>query len=69
MKSPAMAQALAPLHRLEAAARTTNEAARADYELALEAFKLKKDEAQKKARTVLKKGRRHQRDNRHPAAD
>jgi len=56
MKSPAMAQALAPLHRLEAKARAANEAARAEYELALEGFKLQKDEAQKKARTVLKGG-------------
>jgi putative DNA primase/helicase len=56
MKSPAMNQAFAPLHRLEANARKANEEAAAEYLLALEAHKLRKDEAARKARSALKDG-------------
>ena len=56
MKSPAMSQTLAQLHRLEAKARETNQVSRAAYDIALETFKLQKDEAGKKARGVLKSG-------------
>jgi Protein of unknown function (DUF3987) len=56
MKSPAMNQAFAPLHRLEAKARKDNDRAAADYAIELEAHKLRKDEAQGKARAALKGG-------------
>ena len=51
MKSPAMQQALAPLHRLEAEARKENEAAAHSYAVELEAYKLRKEDSAKKART------------------
>jgi hypothetical protein len=54
MKSPAMSQAFAPLHRLEANARKGNMAAAAEYAVELEAHKLKKEEAARRVRAVLK---------------
>ena len=56
MKSPAMQQALAPLHRLEAEARKENETAAHSYAVELEAYKLRKENSTKKARTVLNGG-------------
>jgi hypothetical protein len=56
MKSPAMSQAFAPLHRLEANARNANITAAAEYAIELEAHKLKKEEAARKVRAVLKNG-------------
>ena len=56
MKSPAMSEALRPLHRLEAEARKENEAAASAFSINFEAFKLKKDEAAKRARNAIKKG-------------
>lgn len=56
MKSPAMAEALKPLHRLEAEARKANEAAARDYAIASDAHKLAKEEAAKKARAIIKAG-------------
>jgi hypothetical protein len=51
-----MAEALKPLHRLEADARKENETAAKAYAIDAEAFKLRKDEAAKKARHAIKKG-------------
>jgi hypothetical protein len=56
MKSPAMDEALKPLHRLEAEARKANEAAAKDYEIEIETFKLRKEDGQKKGRAALKEG-------------
>ena len=56
MKSPAMQQALAPLHRLETEARKDNEATAHSYAVELEAYKLRKEVLAKKARTALKGG-------------
>ena len=56
MKSPAMSQAFAPLFRLEADARKANDADAADYLLELEAHKLRKEDASRKARAALKGG-------------
>jgi len=56
MKSPAMDEALKPLHRLEAEARKANEAAAKDYEIEVETFKLRKEDGQKKGRAALKEG-------------
>lgn len=56
MKSPAMAEAMKPLHRLEAEARKVNEAAANDYAIEVEAFKLRKEDAQKKGRAAIKGG-------------
>jgi hypothetical protein len=56
MKSPAMQQALAPLHHLEAEARNENEAAAHSYAVELEAYKLRKEDSAKKARNALKGG-------------
>jgi putative DNA primase/helicase len=56
MKSPALQQALAPLHRLEAEARKENEAAAQKYSIELETYKLRKEDAAKKARSSLKAG-------------
>jgi hypothetical protein len=56
MKSPAMAEAMKPLHRLEADARKSNEVAAKDYAVASEAFKLQKDEAARKVKDALRKG-------------
>ncbi|MBV8773127.1 MAG: DUF3987 domain-containing protein [Deltaproteobacteria bacterium] len=57
MKSPALQQALAPLHRLDAEARKENEAAAQRYAVEIEAYKLRKEDSAKKARTELKGGR------------
>jgi hypothetical protein len=56
MKSPAMDEALKPLHRLEAEARKANEAAAKDYTIEVETFKLRKEDGQKKGRAALKGG-------------
>src|SRR5205807_6869338 len=56
MKSPAMDEALKPLHRLEAEARKANEAAAKAYEIEVETFKLRKEDGQKKGRAALKGG-------------
>jgi hypothetical protein len=56
MKSPAMDEALKPLHRLEAEARKANEAAAKAFEIEVEAFKLRKEDGQKKGRAALKGG-------------
>lgn len=56
MKSPAMDEALKPLHRLEAEARKANEAAAKAFEIEVEAFKLRKEDGQKNGRAALKGG-------------
>jgi Protein of unknown function (DUF3987) len=56
MKSPAMDEALKPLHRLEAEARKANEVAAKNYEIEIETFKLRKEDGQKKVRAALKGG-------------
>jgi len=53
MKSPAMEQALKPLHRLEIDARAKNEKARQEYETQFQAFKLKKEAKAALARKTL----------------
>lgn len=55
MKSPAVAEALHPLRRLEARAREEYEALHADYETQSELAKLRKEAARDKARAALKK--------------
>jgi len=56
MKSPALAEAMKPLNRLDAQARETNDTAAKAYELEVEMFKLAKEGATKEARAALKKG-------------
>jgi putative DNA primase/helicase len=56
MKSPALQQALTPLHRLETEARKENEAAAQKYSVELETYKLRKEDAARKARISLKGG-------------
>jgi Protein of unknown function (DUF3987) len=56
MKSPAMDEALKPLHRLEASARRANEAAEKEYELQADFNKLRREDAAKKARKGLASG-------------
>ncbi len=56
MKSPAMAEALKPLHRLEAEARKINEESAKAYAIEVEAFKLRKEDSQKKGRAAMKSG-------------
>ncbi|MBI1867080.1 MAG: DUF3987 domain-containing protein [Methylocystis sp.] len=56
MKSPAMTEALKPLHRLEADARKENDDALKAHVLALEFHKLRKDAAKDAARKTLKSG-------------
>jgi putative DNA primase/helicase len=56
MKSPAMAEAMKPLHRLESEARKENEQAQKAFAVSIEAFKLQKDDAARKAKDALKKG-------------
>lgn len=56
MKSPAMADAMKPLQRLESEARKDNEQAAKTFAVSVEAFKLQKDEAARKAKDALKKG-------------
>src|SRR5215469_3259431 len=53
MKSPAMEQALKPLHRLEIEAREKNEKARQEYATQFQAFKLKKEAKAALARKTL----------------
>jgi len=53
MKSPAMEEALKPLKRLDAEARKTNEAALKDFAAEQDAFELRKQDAQKKAKSAL----------------
>ena len=57
MKSPAMGEALKPLHRLEAAARKAHTDALKAYESDLELHKLRKEEAKRTARDALRAGR------------
>jgi hypothetical protein len=56
MKSPAMDEALKPLHCLEAEARKANEAAAWLTRIEVETFKLLKEDGQKKGRAALKGG-------------
>jgi hypothetical protein len=56
LKSPAMLEALKPLHRLEAEARKVNAAAAREHGLQVEFNKLRREEAAKKARQGLAKG-------------
>jgi Protein of unknown function (DUF3987) len=56
MKSPAIAEALKPLHRLEKQARVNNEAALRDFAHAREVHELKKQAAQAKVKAAVKKG-------------
>ncbi len=56
MKSPAMAEAMKPLNRLEAEARESNSDAMAKYERAMEAFEIRKEGAKKGARARAKDG-------------
>ncbi|MBM3563451.1 MAG: DUF3987 domain-containing protein [Alphaproteobacteria bacterium] len=56
MKSPAMAEALKPLNRLEADARKENDAARKAFERETALHKIAKDEAAKRARAKIAKG-------------
>jgi len=55
MKSPAVAEALHPLRRLEAKAREEYEALHANYETQAELAKLRREAAKDKARATLKK--------------
>src|SRR5262249_3995605 len=54
MKSPAMEQALKPLHRLEIDAQDKNEKARLEYAKQFQIFKLKKDAKTALAKETLK---------------
>jgi hypothetical protein len=56
MKSPAMAEALKPLHRLEANARKSNDEARRAYAANLEVYKLRQDAARAQAKKALENG-------------
>jgi len=55
LKSPAMGEALKPIHHLEAEAAKDNELARQAYEAGLAAFKLRQEVARALAKTKLKK--------------
>jgi Protein of unknown function (DUF3987) len=55
MKTPAIGEALKPLHRLEVKAREKYDAEAADYGKALSEWKLRMDAAEAKARADLKK--------------
>ncbi len=55
MKSPAMREAMKPIRRLEAQARTNNEAARNAHLQAVEEYELRKGAAAKRDREALKK--------------
>jgi hypothetical protein len=55
IKSPAMAEALKPMHRLEAEAAKQNEIAQEAYEVGLSAYKLRKEVALSIEKTRLKK--------------
>ncbi len=56
MKSPAISEALKPLHRAERAAREIYEAEAQEYALAMEAFKISKEGLTAKARAAVKNG-------------
>jgi putative DNA primase/helicase len=56
LKSPAMQEALKPLHRLETAAREAHAEAAKGYERELELFKLATEEVRNAARNAIKKG-------------
>lgn len=56
MKSPALTEALKPLHRLEADARIDNDAAQKEHAKKLALHKIAKDEASKAARKAVKNG-------------
>ena len=56
MKTPAMNQAMNPLNRLETEAREEHEAARKEFLLQSEAYKLRKEAAAGRARKALKGG-------------
>lgn len=55
LKSPAMAEALKPLHRLEKTAREAHASAQAAHTRELELFKLKSDAARDAARKALRR--------------
>jgi hypothetical protein len=57
MKSPAMAEALKPLNRLDAQAREDNERAAKAFAIEAEAHKLAKEAAATKVRAALKEGK------------
>lgn len=57
MKSPAMSEALKPVHRLEAKAASENELAARDHARCLEVFKIQKDDAQKQVRKSIGEGK------------
>ena len=57
MKSPAMSEALKPLHRLEKSAREDFATAQAGHAREAELFKLRKEAAKDAARTALKGGK------------
>jgi hypothetical protein len=56
MKSPAMAEALKPLQRLETEARKANAAAQLTFATDIEAYKLRKQHAQQKAKGAIDRG-------------
>jgi hypothetical protein len=56
LKSPAMAEALAPIHRLEKAAAVQNEAARLDFERAQAVHKLHRETLEQQAKKELRAG-------------
>lgn len=56
MKSPAISEALKPLHRAERAAREIYEAEAQEYALAMEAYKISKEGLTAKARAAVKTG-------------
>jgi hypothetical protein len=55
MKSPAMAEAMKPLRRLEANARSTNDTAHKAFEIAAEDFKIRSEAAKSALKAALKK--------------
>jgi hypothetical protein len=57
LKSPAMGEALKPIHRLEAEAAKDNEIAREAYEAGLDAFKLRKQVSAALMKEALKKSK------------
>ena len=58
LKSPAMAEALKPLNRLEAETRKDNEEELKSYNVEVAAHKLRQEEGQKAARAAIKSGSR-----------
>jgi Protein of unknown function (DUF3987) len=57
LKSPAMGEALKPIHRLEADAAKENEIARQAYAAGLDAYKLRKEVSRRLARDKLKENK------------